>query len=67
MDLTTSDSNRGKPKKATLRPAVQIDEGNARFFGHDGTTYRMLFGILPNGIWGFIIVKEGADAIDVFN
>ncbi len=66
MALTTNDSNSGKPKKATLKPAMQFDEGNARFFGHDGTTYRLLLGILPNGIWGFIVVKEGADAINVF-
>lgn len=67
MALSEQKSSDGKQTKTDLTGTINANYGKGRFEGHDGTTYRMFFGILPNGVWGFIIVKAGSDAENVFN
>lgn len=57
----------GKPKKSSLSGQIVVDEGNNRIYLKVAGLYSILFGILPDGSAGFIIVKPGEDAVDVFN
>jgi len=57
----------GKPKKSSLAGQIVVDDANNRIYLRVDGLYVILFGILPNGNAGFIIVKPGEDAIDVFN
>lgn len=57
----------GKPKKSTLGGGLVFDEGNNQLTLMVAGVFSIIFGILPNGDPGFIIVKPGEDAFDVFD
>lgn len=45
---------------------IAFEQDNSRFVMFDGTVYRMIFGLLPDGSIGFIISKEGVDVFSLF-
>lgn len=45
---------------------LSYEQDNSRFVMFDGTVYRMIFGLLPDGTIGFIISKEGVDVFSLF-
>ncbi len=60
-------SNSTKKQVGALDGNLKLEQGNNRITMFDGTDYRIIFGLLPDGTIGFIITKEGEDAFDVFN
>lgn len=60
-------SSSGQASRASLGGGLipQWDQG--RIILMTGTLITIIFGLLPNGVPGFIIVKEGEDAEAVFD
>lgn len=60
-------SSGGAKQPSAYNGNLQFEQGNNRITMFDGTVYRIIFGLLPDGTIGFIITKEGEDSFDVFN
>ena len=58
---------KGQQKTDTLNSKLRIERGNNRMLLFDGTNYRMIIGILPDGTVGVVISKEGVDVLSLFD
>lgn len=63
--MTTT--QQGGQTTEVLSGKLKIDEVNNRLVLDDGTVYRMIIGLLPDGTIGMIVSKEGVDVFTVFS
>lgn len=57
----------GQKLTPTLGGNLIIEQANGRLTLHDGTVFRMIIGILPDGTVGIAISKVGEDVFDAFS
>lgn len=62
-----SQSNQGQKLTPTLGGNLILEQANGRLTLHDGTVFRMIIGILPDGTVGIAISKVGEDVFDAFS
>jgi len=55
----------GQQSTSVLSGQLRFEEGNNRLILHDGTNYRMVIGLLPDGSVGIVISKPGFDVFEV--
>lgn len=59
--------NEGQSLTPTLAGNLILEEANGRLTLHDGTVFRMIIGILPDGTVGIAISKVGKDVFNAFS
>lgn len=62
-----SQASQGQKLTPTLAGNLIIEQANGRLTLHDGTVFRMIIGILPDGTVGIAISKVGEDVFDAFS
>jgi len=63
--MTTSSGGTKQP--SAFNGNLQFEQGNNRITMFDGTDYRLILGLLPNGEIGLVVSKDGEDVFQVFN
>jgi hypothetical protein len=66
MAITTKKKYTGQESTSVLNGQLRIEDGNNRMVLYDGTDYRMILGVLPDGTIGMVISKPGIDVFSVF-
>lgn len=66
MAIQTKKKYTGQQSTSVLSGQLRFEEGNNRLVLHDGTNYRMIIGILPDGTIGIAISKVGEDVFGAF-
>ena len=66
MAIQTKKKYTGQQSTSVLSGQLRFEEGNNRLVLHDGTNYRMVIGILPDGTIGIAISKDGQDVFEAF-
>lgn len=59
--------NEGQQLTPTLAGNLILEQSNGRLTLHDGTVFRMIIGILPDGTVGIAISKVGQDVFSAFS
>lgn len=59
-------STSGSKNIATNNGKLQFTQAGNALVLFDGTTWRMIIGVLPDGTVGIVISKEGEDVYDAF-
>jgi hypothetical protein len=57
----------GSANTSVLNGQLRIDDGENRMVLFDGTNYRMIIGVLPDGTVGIAISKVGEDVFAAFS
>lgn len=65
--ITTKKKYTGSASTSVLNGQLRIDDANNRMVLFDGSDYRMIIGVLPDGTVGIAISKVGEDVFDAFN
>lgn len=65
--IETKKKYTGQKSTGVLSGQLRIEEGNNRLVLHDGTYYRMIIGLLPDGTVGIVISKPGIDVLTAFS
>ena len=64
--IQTKKKYTGQKSTSVLSGQLRLEEGNNRLILYDGTDYRMVIGVLPDGTIGIAISKPGEDVFDAF-
>jgi len=67
MAFEDSVSYKGQNKVDTLTSTIRLEEGKGRLVVTRNSLKNLILGVLPDGSIGFIIVKDGIDAENVFS
>lgn len=67
MAIQTKKKYVGQQRTSVLNGQLRIEDGNNRMVLFDGTNYRMIIGLLPDGTVGIVISREGVDVFNVFD
>jgi len=67
MAITTKTKYAGQQSTSVLSGQLRIEDGNGRMVLYDGTHYRMIIGLLPDGTVGVVISKPGIDVFSAFS
>lgn len=65
--ITTVKKYNGQQSTSVLNGQLRIEDGNNRMVMYDGTHYRMIIGLLPDGTVGMVISKPGVDVFSLFD
>ena len=60
-------SDSGQKITNTNQGYWRVEDVDGRQVLFDGTTHRMIIGILPDGTVGIIVSKDGEEVFDVFS
>ena len=67
MAIQTKKKYTGQHSTSVLNGQLRIEEGNNRMVLFNGSIYRMIIGVLPDGTVGIAISKEGEDVFAAFS
>lgn len=57
----------GQAKTDVSNGYLKIEDGNNRMLLFNGTVFRLILGVMPDGSVGFVISKEGVDVLSLFS
>lgn len=67
MAITTKKKYTGQGNTSVLSGQLRIEDGNNRMVLFDGTVYRLILGLLPDGTIGLVISKPGIDVFSAYS
>jgi hypothetical protein len=65
--IETKKKYTGQKSTSVLNGQLRIEDGNNRMVLYDGSNYRMIIGVLPDGTVGIAISKQGEDVFAAFS